>query len=193
MSPGFRFVGFLTRKVAGRPEWLDAVANIVDIASVSGCISRLPLDRWDWWLHNHAGFYNDPETAWKIVPEDERDSYELFAYRVFLAVFGESGRQDGFPFDTAGCGVAPCADEPDLSGFERLGFDVVSWTYGAFLECSPLSCNRMAEEYAVNSHCLLDDDAQALALAESLARGEPLAEPGPYVVVEVLRSRAGLR
>ncbi len=51
-------------------------------------------------------------------------------------------------------------------------------------EHSPLSCNAMAAEYPVNTHCLLDDLGAAVAAAERFSIEQP--EPGMYCVAEVL-------
>lgn len=66
-----------------------------------------------------------------------------------------------------------------------LGFDVVSKSVSDGFECSPLSCNSMALELAVNRHCLVDHLEVAIAVATRFSVEEP--EPGPYYVVEVLR------
>lgn len=58
-------------------------------------------------------------------------------------------------------------------------------SHSHFFECSPLSCNNMAKEFAVNRHCLVDDLDQAGSVAERFAVEEP--EPGPYYVIEVWR------
>jgi hypothetical protein len=58
------------------------------------------------------------------------------------------------------------------------GFDVV-----AFQNCSPLSCNGLAQEVRTNEHCLLSsfDEAQ-----EKLTHGAfHRAEPGPYRIFAV--------
>jgi hypothetical protein len=73
-------------------------------------------------------------------------------------------------------------------GFMSLGFDVVNKTVSAFFECSPLSCNGMANEVAVNRFCLVEDLVEAIALADRFSRDEP--EPGPYYVLDVLRAHA---
>ena len=76
-----------------------------------------------------------------------------------------------------------------MESLEPLGFDAVSSTLSAGFECSPLSCNRMARERAVNERCLFRTLAEAIAGAEAFATGR--CEPGPYFVVEVLRASRG--
>jgi hypothetical protein len=75
--------------------------------------------------------------------------------------------------------------EPLPASFVSLGFDVVNKTFSAFFECSPLSCNGMADEVPVNRFCLLATLTEAVTFAQRCAREEP--EPGPFYVIEVLR------
>ena len=52
-----------------------------------------------------------------------------------------------------------------------------------FFECSPLSCNGLADEREVNRHCLFDEGESALRFAfECVDLG---SEPGPYYLVRV--------
>jgi hypothetical protein len=73
--------------------------------------------------------------------------------------------------------------------FVSLGYDAVSKSSESVLgfECSPLSCNSMALEFAVNEFCLFDSEAAATAGATAFSSIEP--EPGDYYIVEVLESR----
>jgi hypothetical protein len=94
--------------------------------------------------------------------------------------------------------------EPGWAEFERLGYDVVqlapsrvldleherraeSSVAGGSYGCSPLSCNGLACLHPVNRYCLFDDLDTAYRAGLVFGREEP--EPGPYVVIEVLRCR----
>jgi hypothetical protein len=57
------------------------------------------------------------------------------------------------------------------------GFDVVTFFAGNAPECSPLSCNGLADSIPTNCHCLLD----SLELAELCLNAGKFAggEPGP--------------
>ena len=70
--------------------------------------------------------------------------------------------------------------------FRRFGFDSVSKSMESILgfECSPLSCNSMADEIPTNAACLFPTLDAALAGADRFSREQP--EPGDYYVVEVL-------
>lgn len=78
-------IGLLAKKVAKRPEWLKA--DVLEICSVSDCISSAPDGRIERWTHNGFGLYNTEQLAWDTVPKAERDEYTIFAYRMFPARF----------------------------------------------------------------------------------------------------------
>jgi hypothetical protein len=107
----------------------------------------------------------------------------VFAYRLYPEVFTQRGR---LPL------VIPQNVQPEpISGdFRRLGFDSAnkSMESALGLECSPLSCNGMAEEMAVNEFCLFSELTEAIAGAERFAAEQP--EPGDYYVIEVLERSA---
>jgi hypothetical protein len=71
-------------------------------------------------------------------------------------------------------------DDPQLAGY-----DVVSYSAQTSAECSPLSCNHMANELKVNQWCLFDSFSEAKHCIESGAFKD--AEPGPLRIIEVSR------
>jgi hypothetical protein len=171
-----QLIGYFPKRTTKRPDWL-AAAGVDEIASVSSCISAGPDDWIQLWLHNRWGFYDSPEIALKAVPTALRSEFDLFAYELYPAVF-DTG--DERPL------AIPPSDAVGLDdSFVSLGYDVVSRSTGDFFECSPLSCNGMAEEVAVNSHCLLADLEAALELARRCDGAG--CEPGPYYVMRVWR------
>ena len=125
--------------------------------------------------------FNTPELAWSVVPESARTEFDLYAYLLFLVLFADGQQQ---PFEIPALQVAPLP-----ASFECLGLDVVSRSCGSTFECSPLSCNSMAEQVAVNRYCLFDDLGVAFRMAEAFEAGG--GEPGPYYVVEVWREAYG--
>jgi hypothetical protein len=168
----------------------------VEVCSASGCIAASPLG----WFGdpiappelNRAGCTDTRTAARERVPEPERAAYRIHAYRAIPAVFGKA---DPTPevvgvntlFD-AFSDLAELPPEPELSGFDRLGFDVVQFSPGQFnWGCSPLSCNGMYQYHAVNRYCLIDTVEGAVAAARAFALEQP--EPGPYLIVEVFRER----
>ncbi|TRW89118.1 hypothetical protein FK535_02330 [Mycolicibacterium sp. 018/SC-01/001] len=179
--PEFVFVGFLARAVAPRPDFL-ARAPITDVCSVSEHLSPGPPDRFDRLVHNTAGAYDTEALAWSVVPEAERSAYTLFAYRAMCVRFDGGDSEPWSPADEWP-GLSAVAD---LSTYVSIGYDIVNTSIGMWFDCSPLSCNSIAEEHPVNAHCLIDDLEVATGLARVFANDGAHVEPGPYHVVEVL-------
>lgn len=168
-------VGYFPKKIELATEAM-ALPGVVEVWSVSNCISDGPENWVTRWLHNSAGAYDTRELALSIVPNEERKSYIVLAYRVWHEEFGEDGTQ---PFKLM-AGIPLLQLEP---AYRVVGYDAVSASYGQF-ECSPLSCNGGAKEYPVNSKCLFATLEEAIVAASEFAQGP--WEPGPYRVVEVL-------
>ena len=170
--------GFFAKRIEPKPEFLKA-PGVREICSVSGCISSGP-EKWiELWLHNDLGWFNRIADAGRVIPGGEEAHYRLFAYRLYPEVFTRTGR---VPL-VIPPNVAPEAISGD---FRRLGFDSANKSMESVLglECSPLSCNSMADELAVNEFCLFAELSAAIAAAERFAAEQP--EPGDYYVVEVL-------
>jgi hypothetical protein len=133
------------------------------------------------WVHNERRWYNSPELAWSVVPEADRSRYRLFAYRLLESYFhkGEE-RPLVVPGDVQVVPVPP--------SYGRLGYDAVSKFMESVLgfECSPLSCNSMANELPANKFCLFGSLDEAVQAARRFSVEEP--EPGDYYVVEVLEA-----
>ncbi len=173
------FVGYFPKRRTPTPADLP-LPDVSEIGSVSTCIARGPEGWIEQWLHNHWGFFDTPELAWKTVPEDSTPAFDLYGYELWPVRFEAGERQEM---------AVPSSADPDAfqtGGFTFLGFDVVSNYSGPF-ECSPLSCNLWASEVGANSFCLVDDRDEALRLA-SMAEREG-CEPGDYFVVGVWRQR----
>lgn len=171
-------IGYFPKRKMLRPVWLKN-PQIEQICSASDCISEGPIDWIDQWRHNDMWAYDTAELAWSVVPEAERKDFEIHAYRMFPVIF-EAGAEK--PFELPLLQVKPLPDT-----FELLGFDAVSRTMGNIFEHSPLSCNHMADEIAVNRYCLVDNEQAAFQMAQRFEAGE--GEPGLYYVVEVWRER----
>ncbi|BDC48463.1 hypothetical protein F183_A07790 [Bryobacterales bacterium F-183] len=153
------------------------------IGSVSACING-PSREWiHLWKHNDWGYYDTPAVAWTIVNElPDAADFRLFAYSLLLAYFDPEGSH---PIELAP-GEPPA--EPLDASFCTIGFDVVSRSISSYFECSPLSCNGMANEVAeINEHCLLATQEAAVAFAHRCAKEQP--EPGRYYVLQVFEQR----
>lgn len=174
-------IGYFPKRTAKRPDQLNAPA-VEEICSVSCCISEGP-DEWiEKWLHNECWAFDTQELAWSVVPADERATFDLYAYRMFPFRY-EHGRAVEIELPSLQV-------EPMNTRFVRLGCDAVSRYGGAGFECSPLSCNYLAESHTVNRYCLLDSEADAHRFAIECSETEP--EPGPYHLIEVWRLQTKL-
>ena len=168
-------IGYFPKKTAKRPEWLE-VPHVEEVCSVSDCISSGP-DGWiDHWTHNAFWAYDSPDAAWSVVPANQAD-FDLYAWRIFPVRFTDEHDE---PLELPHLDVAPLPPT-----FIRLGFDAVSRHLDSTFECSPLSCNSMAQEIPVNRFCLVETESEAFRVAREFARTEP--EPGPYFLIEVWR------
>ena len=193
MASDTTLIGYLPKRIVRETEYVGAppLPGVEEICSVSECISKSPPDWVDCWLHNtDTWLFDDPGAAWWVVPEAERERYRLYAYRLLPTLFHDSGKETALTLPEIKAAPIPAS-------FVHIGYDAAvheteymrregyvpeedsTLSFG----CSPLSCNYMAEEYAVNRYCLVDDLDTALTMARDFATGN--CEPGPYCVVEV--------
>jgi hypothetical protein len=174
LAPG----GYFPKRVVSTPpsSWVSA-PGVLEVCSVSDCLSRGP-DGWiDHWLHNEIGFYPSPGVALQVIPTGA-EGFRLFSYRLLPARYRDGAEE---PWTWPDWDI-----EPPGPGYHSRGFDPVSRSSDENLgfECSPLSCNDLAGEIGVNRYCLIDSLERAVAVARRFSVEQP--EPGPYYVVEVL-------
>jgi len=175
-----RPLGYLYKRIAGRPAWLEAT-DVVDVYSLSSCISEPFADYIPFWKHNGFWLFDSPAIIRELAAEHglALDGLRLFYYEAHEREYDEV-RRTWLPyapeasFRTA---IAPPRG-PVLEGF-----DVTSFTAGTAPECSPLSCNAAARGIATNAHCLFATAAEAVHALER--GGFADAEPGPYRVIAV--------
>jgi hypothetical protein len=171
--------GYMAKRVSLKPDWLKA-AQVVDIFSVSGCVSKDFADYIGYWKHNGYWLFDSPEIIRSVAREHSIDleGTSLFYYEVHEREFDGEGwhafeTENSFPTN-----VIP----PFRMQLE--GFDVVTFSARTSPECSPLSCNSLADEVGTNEHCLLTSFEKAeRALNEGLFEN---SEPGPYRIFSVL-------
>jgi hypothetical protein len=142
------------------------------------------VQRWDF---NRACCYDTEAVA--LATANGQSGFQLLAYALVEAKLDAAGNQ--IPVAAGSILVEGLPDLPTgsvPSDFVPLGYDVVCIqpNYMDF-NCSPLSCNGLAREMAVNRHCLIEDLEEAIRLAQRFDVEQP--EPGPYYVVQVLRRR----
>jgi hypothetical protein len=180
-----RPLGYLYKQVVVRPEWMKA-RNVVDIYSLSGCMSKDFADYIPYWKHNGFWLFDSPRTMEKLAAEHSisLEGMKLFYYEAHEQEFDDEHEQWGpyEPVASFGTNVL----EPVNKVLE--GFDVTSFTFHASPECSPLSCNACAETLPTNAHCLFRTFEEATHAIESGAFVG--SEPGPYRVIAVYSTNA---
>lgn len=173
--------GYMARRVAARPDWLDGAGQVVDVYSVSGCISEFFADYIGDWKHNDYWLFDAPEIIREVAAAHEVDLSDtrLFFYEVHEFEYDADARswRQFAPEDSFVTEVVTPADKT------LEGYDVVSFFAQTSPECSPLSCNGLAKEIATNQHCLLASLEEARALLEG-GKFEN-CEPGPYRIFAV--------
>jgi len=152
--------------------------NVVDVYSVSGCISEEFADFVPYWKHNGYWLFDSAEVIGVLAQENSisLEGTLLFYYEVYEMEFdGQAWR----PFEPA-----PFPTNVIVPPEKRLeGFDVVTFFAGNSPECSPLSCNGLAKEIRTNEHCLLPSFEEAYERVAAGSFGH--AEPGPYRIFAV--------
>jgi hypothetical protein len=172
-------VGYMAKRILNRPERFENT-DILDIYSVSGCMSKNFADYIQFWKHNGYWFFDSPRIIQQIAKEDPVDLNEtkLFYYEVFPLEFHDNNEWKPFEPEAS---FTTDIEVPDPKNFE--GYDIVTFSQRNSAECSPLSCNLLANDIPVNKHCLLPDFDNAYQL---LRDGKlQHSEPGPYRIFAV--------
>ena len=173
-------LGYMAKRVADRPEQLSVV-HVVDICSVSDCISEDFADFAAHWMHNQYYFYDSPDIIRTICAGDDISLPDLqsFFYRGHDLQFDAINQKwEKYAFDLS---VAENVKSP--SSNQILGFDVVTYSTQNAPQCSPLSCNYLASKIPVNKHCLIDKLDDAIKHLENGLFDN--TEPGPFRIIEV--------
>jgi len=172
--------GYMAKKVVTTPDWLKA-NGVEDIYAVSGCISKDFADYIQFWKHNGYWLFDAPAIIEQVAKKHLIDlaGTTMFYYEVYEQEFDDAKEQ-----------WCPYEREPSVTTNVRSpertilgGFDVVNSVTRNRPECSPLSCNSLANEIQTNSHCLLSDFDTAKRLIET-GRFKN-SEPGPYRIYAV--------
>lgn len=172
--------GYMSKRVSPRPGWIKA-PNVEDICSVSGCVSKEFAEYINYWKHNGYWLFNSPRDILEVVIDKGIDICEttMFYYEVFYREFCEETRQwSQFEPEAS---FATNVEEPHHRKF--VGYDVVTFFVHNSPECSPLSCNGLASNAAVNRHCLLDTFEEAVRGLEAGVFDD--SEPGPFRIFAV--------
>ena len=177
-------IGYMSKKVILRPKWLknDKVKRIY---SVSSCVSEDFADYINYWKHNGYWFFNSPEDILELAKEQNIDleGAELFYYEAYSEEYDEDEKSwNKFSKEES---FLTSVVQPQNYNLE--GFDIVSYSGSSTSECSPLSCNHLAEKVEVQENCLLKtfEDAQSLVQSKTLEG----CEPGPYRIIAVYKKQ----
>lgn len=174
--------GYMAKVIAPKPEWIRS-DTAVRICSVSNCISGDFCDYVHHWKHNGFWFFNSPADIQAIAESDAKAAKEftVFYYELYEAQYDDkAGAWISFqPEEAFQTDVRPPSSK------ELLGFDVVTYLAQTSAECSPLSCNNLAEKIPVNESCLLPSLDEAKQLIESGAFQS--SEPGPFRIIAVYK------
>jgi len=168
--------GYMAKHVRERPDSLKA-AQVTDIYSVSPCMSNNFAYYIILWKHNGYWLFDSPQIILAAARENSIDvtPTTLFYYEVYELEF------DGKSWNTFAPNFPANVTPPVRKTLE--GFDVVTFFARSSPECSPLSCNSLAEKVPTNAHCLLAsfEDAE-----RNLSNGVfHDSEPGPYRIFSV--------
>ncbi len=172
--------GYIAKKIHTSPDWLKA-DTVADIYSVSNCVSAAFCDFIPHWRHNGYWLFDSPDVIRDIATAEnvELSSHKIFYHEVHEQQFKDEHRVwEMFSADASFPTDVQVPAEKKLEGF-----DVVSFFALSAPECSPLSCNHMAESLPVNAHCLLASFDEAKQLIETGAFTS--CEPGPYRIFAV--------
>lgn len=168
-------VGYMAKRVSARPQWIKA-DGVIDIYSVSNCLSSYFADYVNFWKHNGYWFFDTPQIILELAQENLIDlsATKLFFYEAYPCEFdGDRGVWVDFEPEPA---FKTQVLVPAIRELE--GFDVVTFSVRTTAECSPLSCNSLAADVQTNRHCLLPSLEGARQLLDE-GRFKN-TEPGPY-------------
>jgi len=174
-------IGYMAKKIPQRPEWLKA-PSVVDVYSVSSCVNEDFADYGDYWKHNKGWFFDSPEAIQRLSCDHsiQLQGVHLFYYEAFELEFDEEEWRPFSPSD-ANWESADGILKPSCKRLD--GYDVVTFLYSPGPECSPLSCNSLAESVRTNSHCLFDTFEEAQTAVNSGQFKD--CEPGALRVLAV--------
>jgi hypothetical protein len=173
-------VGYMAKRVELIPDWIKSTAA-KEVHSVSNCVSHDFTNYIDYWKHNGYWFFDEIETIREIATENSIDmtNASYFYYEAYELQYLDDERlwvplPTDLPFPVN-------VKAPSIKELE--GYDVVTYSVGTSPECSPLSCNNVAEKVIVNRHCLLATLEDAKTFIETGAFDN--TEPGPFRIFAV--------
>lgn len=172
------------KRVESRSDWL-AAGRVGTIYSLSGCISAPFADYINHWKHNGYWLFNSPADMRELAADAlvSLDGAKLFYYEAYEQEYDEDERKWSV-FEPESSLVTDVS-LPQNKVLE--GYDVATFMAQGLPECSPLSCNSLAEIIPTNTHCLFDTFDEARAALERGAFDN--SEPGPFRIIAVYSVR----
>ncbi len=160
------------------PEWMKA-PNVVDVFSVSSCVNHDFADYTADWKHNGFWFFDSPDLIREVARAHDVDleTAKLFYYEAERVELHGGQWREFQPEKSVETNVVV----PRHKQLE--GFDVVTFSMGNAPQCSPLSCNSLAQNIPTNAHCLFATSEEASMRLESGAFQN--SEPGPYRIYAI--------
>jgi len=133
----------------------------------------------EYWKHNGFWLFDSPQIIEDIAHENsiELAGMTLFYYEVYEREFDGAAWQSYEADSSFQTNVVVPVDK------HLEGFDVVTFSCRNLPECSPLSCNGLAEQLPTNPHCLFQSFEEAeIRVANGTFNN---SEPGPYRIFSV--------
>lgn len=171
-------VGYIAKRVANNPEWLNA-PQVTDVFSVSSHVSDDFADYINYWKHNGYWLFDTPEVIRTLARDNSIDleGTTLFYYEAHKEEFDGKNWKAFAPEPSFPTNIVPPPRK------QLAGFDVVTFSNRTSPECSPLSCNSMANELVTNAQCLFSTFEEAKKNVDAGVFNN--SEPGPYRIFAV--------
>jgi hypothetical protein len=170
----------LAKRSCEKPKGFG-LPEVEDVYSVSGDVNDDFADYINAWKHNGYWLFDSPAIIRAVADEMaiSLENSKLFYYEAHAMEFNEKLMNwcEFAPESSMQTDVLVPAEK------HLEGFDLVTFSAHNSPECSPLSCNGLAENVRTNSHCLIETFAEAKAALESGKCSN--AEPGPYRIFAV--------
>ena len=171
-------IGYMAKRSCEKPKGF-IMPSVADVFSVGSCVNDDFADFMSFWPQNGFWLFDSPEIIQNIARENSLSlaGTKLFYYEAYESEFTGKEWRSFFPeLNTATDVLFPSQKILE-------GFDVVTFSTGTSPECSPLSCNGLANKIPTNRHCLIESFEEAkIALDSGKFDG---AEPGPYRIFAV--------
>ncbi|MGA2405073.1 MAG: hypothetical protein ABSG91_25825 [Syntrophobacteraceae bacterium] len=173
-------VGYMAKNVVSKPEWLKT-DRVFDLYSISNCMSDNFADYIQYWKHNGYWFFDSPYIILSLSAENNinLNNTKLFFYEVYELEYDEK-KQEWRIFKPETTFLTD-VKQPENKKLE--GFDIATFFTGNEPQCSPLSCNALAETIITNEHCLIKSLDEAKKLLETFPFNK--SEPGPFRIFAV--------